>query len=59
VAERGTEWMRVCLGSGCRGCGEGEGNSLGVFIVGCVWFSTIEFTVYENRGERISLDRKL
>jgi hypothetical protein len=51
--------MRVCLGSGCRGCGEGEGNSLGVFIVGCIWFSTIEFTVYENNGERISLNSEL
>jgi hypothetical protein len=53
VAERGIEWMGVCLSSGCWGCGEGEGNSLGVFIVGCVWFSTIEFTIYENSGERI------
>jgi hypothetical protein len=49
----------VCLGSECRGCGEGEGNSVGVFIAGCVWFNMVEFTVYENSGERISLNREL
>jgi hypothetical protein len=43
----------VWLGSGYQGCGEGEGNSLGVFIAGYIWFSMVEFTVYENSGERI------
>jgi hypothetical protein len=49
----GLPWLRVLR------VWEGEGNSLEVFIDGCVWFSMVEFTVYENRGERISLDRKL
>jgi hypothetical protein len=38
---------------------EGEGNSLEVFIDGCLWFSMVEFTIYENRVERKSLDREL
>jgi hypothetical protein len=45
--------LGVCLGLGYRGCEEGEDNSLGVFIAGCIWFSTLELTVYENSGERI------
>jgi hypothetical protein len=53
VAERGNWVHGGCLGSGCWGCGEGEGNSLGIFIARCILFSTVEFTVYENSGERI------
>jgi hypothetical protein len=59
VSERGTESMGVgggLHGLGCQGRGEGEGNSLGVFIAGCVWYRTVEFTVYENSDERISLN---
>jgi hypothetical protein len=29
---------------------------VGVFIAGCVWFSTVEFIIYENRGERIKFE---
>jgi hypothetical protein len=46
VAERGIEWVGgglPCLR--VPRVWEGEGNSLGVFIDGCIWFSTIEFTV--------------
>jgi hypothetical protein len=32
---------------------------VGVFIARCVWFSMVEFTVYENNGEIISLNREL
>jgi hypothetical protein len=47
------------LAQGAQVVGEGEGNSLGVFIARCVWSSMVEFTVYDNGGERINLNREL
>ena len=38
-------WLRVL-----RVCGEGEGSWV-YFIAGCMWCSTVKFTVGENSDE--------